>query len=177
MPRYDERLELAPRDVVARAIQDQMLTHDSDHVWLDISHKPADELMHHFPNIAARCKQDGIDITRDPIPVLPAQHYTCGGVAAGLRGETGVQGLYAVGEVACSGLHGANRLASNSLLEGLVFADRAAGELWALACLAAVRDGGLLLRAACLAPSWVWLYVLFWSHAHGSWQSARRSCI
>ncbi|GBF99735.1 L-aspartate oxidase [Raphidocelis subcapitata] len=128
MPSYDERLELAPRDVVARAIQAEMLSHGSDHVWLDISHKPRGEVLDHFPNISARCLEEGIDITKDPIPVLPAQHYTCGGVATGLRGEVaGVQGLYAAGEVACSGLHGANRLASNSLLEGLVFADRAAG--------------------------------------------------
>ena len=124
---YDSRLELAPRDVVARAIQDQMLRAGAPHVWLDISHKPAAALRAHFPNVAARCLEDGVDITKDPIPVLPAQHYMCGGVSAGLRGETGVQGLYACGEVACSGLHGANRLASNSLLEGLVFADRAAG--------------------------------------------------
>jgi L-aspartate oxidase len=128
MPNYDaSRLELAPRDVVARAIQDQMLSHGNPHVWLDISHKPSSEVLSHFPNIAVRCKEQGIDITKDPIPVLPAQHYMCGGVAAGLRGETSVQGLFACGEVACSGLHGANRLASNSLLEGLVFADRAAG--------------------------------------------------
>eukprot|EP00879_Flechtneria_rotunda_P003298 GHRR01003523.1.p1 GENE.GHRR01003523.1~~GHRR01003523.1.p1 ORF type:complete len:550 (+),score=178.06 GHRR01003523.1:994-2643(+) len=124
---YDARLELAPRDVVARAIQDQMLQHGDPHVLLDISHKPSSEVLSHFPNIAARCSQQGIDITQDPIPVLPAQHYMCGGVATGLRGETSVQGLFACGEVACSGLHGANRLASNSLLEGLVFADRAAG--------------------------------------------------
>jgi L-aspartate oxidase len=127
MPAYDSRLELAPRDVVARAIQDQMLSRDDPHVLLDISHKPRAEVLSHFPNIAARCAEQGIDITRDPIPVLPAQHYMCGGVAAGLRGETSIQGLFACGEVACSGLHGANRLASNSLLEGLVFADRAAG--------------------------------------------------
>jgi len=127
MPQYDSRLELAPRDVVARAIQDQMLTAGDPHVLLDISHKPASEVASHFPNIAARCAEDGIDITKDPIPVLPAQHYMCGGVVAGLRGETSIQGLFACGEVACSGLHGANRLASNSLLEGLVFADRAAG--------------------------------------------------
>jgi L-aspartate oxidase len=127
MQQYDDRLELAPRDVVARAIQDQMLQHDTAHVLLDISHKPAQEVRSHFPNIAARCAQQGIDITQDPIPVLPAQHYMCGGVSAGLRGETSVQGLFACGEVSCSGLHGANRLASNSLLEGLVFADRAAG--------------------------------------------------
>jgi L-aspartate oxidase len=127
MPKYDSRLELAPRDVVARAIQDQMLSAGEPHVLLDVSHKPAAEVISHFPNIAARCAEDGIDITKDPIPVLPAQHYMCGGVSAGLRGETSIQGLFACGEVACSGLHGANRLASNSLLEGLVFADRAAG--------------------------------------------------
>jgi L-aspartate oxidase len=124
MSNYDKRLELAPRDVVARAIQDQMLSHATPHVWLDISHKPAAEVASH---IAKRCAEDGIDITKDPIPVLPAQHYMCGGVATGLLGETSIQGLYACGEVACSGLHGANRLASNSLLEGLVFADRAVG--------------------------------------------------
>jgi L-aspartate oxidase len=126
MERYDAaRLELAPRDVVARAIHDQMLTRGDKHVLLDISHKPAAEVLHHFPNIAAKCAAMGIDITRDPIPVLPAQHYTCGGVQTGLLGETAVQGLFACGEVACTGLHGANRLASNSLLEGLVFGDRA----------------------------------------------------
>jgi L-aspartate oxidase len=127
MAGYDARLELAPRDVVARAIQDQMLRRGEAHVWLDISHKPADELRAHFPNIAARCAAQGVDITAGPIPVLPAQHYMCGGVQTGLLGETSVQGLFACGEVACSGLHGANRLASNSLLEGLVFADRAVG--------------------------------------------------
>ncbi|GFR43778.1 hypothetical protein Agub_g4892 [Astrephomene gubernaculifera] len=125
MTSYDERLELAPRDVVARSIHDQLMRHEDEHVWLDISHKPRGEVLHHFPNIAAKCQELGIDITRDPIPVVPVQHYTCGGVATGLLGETSVQGLYACGEVACSGLHGANRLASNSLLEGLVFAERA----------------------------------------------------
>jgi L-aspartate oxidase len=122
---YDERLELAPRDVVARAIQDQMLGRNESHVLLDISHKPAGKVLEHFPNIAARCAESGIDITRDPIPVVPAQHYMCGGVQTGLTGQTSVAGLFACGEVACTGLHGANRLASNSLLEGLVFAARA----------------------------------------------------
>ncbi|KAL6758044.1 L-aspartate oxidase [Haematococcus lacustris] len=128
MQKYDSvRMELAPRDVVAQSIHNELLQREEPHVLLDISHKPAQEVLHHFPNIAAKCAQLGLDITRDPIPVLPAQHYTCGGVQTGLLGETSVQGLYACGEVACSGLHGANRLASNSLLEGLVFADRAAG--------------------------------------------------
>lgn len=125
MPQYDDRAELAPRDIVARAIQDQMLLHGDSHVMLDISHKPSKEILHHFPNVAARCREIGVDITTDAIPVLPAQHYLCGGVRTGLLGETSIQGLFACGEVACTGLHGANRLASNSLLEALVFADRA----------------------------------------------------
>lgn len=125
MAAYDARLELAPRDIVARAINHQMRTHGHDHVLLDISHVDGDAVRAHFPGVAARCASLGIDITRDPIPVAPAQHYTCGGVRTGLHGETGLRGLWACGEVACSGLHGANRLASNSLLEGLVFAERA----------------------------------------------------
>uniref|UniRef100_A0A7S2VU96 L-aspartate oxidase n=1 Tax=Chlamydomonas chlamydogama TaxID=225041 RepID=A0A7S2VU96_9CHLO len=125
MEKYDERLELAPRDVVARSIHDQLRQRSDTHVLLDISHKPADAVLSHFPNIAAKCAEMGIDITQDPIPVVPAQHYTCGGVHTGLDGQTTIKGLYACGEVANSGLHGANRLASNSLLEGLVFADRA----------------------------------------------------
>eukprot|EP00878_Enallax_costatus_P004939 GHUV01005195.1.p1 GENE.GHUV01005195.1~~GHUV01005195.1.p1 ORF type:complete len:425 (+),score=137.00 GHUV01005195.1:1394-2668(+) len=151
MPQYDSRLELAPRDVVARAIQDQMLADGAAHVLLDISHKPGDWILSHFPNIAARCAEQGIDITKDPIPVLPAQHYMCGGVTAGLRGETSIQGLFACGEVSCSGLHGANRLASNSLLEGLVFADRAAGPSVAHAEYAARACGRQMHYAAASA--------------------------
>lgn len=125
MERYDDRLELATRDIVARSIHDQLLARGEEHVLLDISHEPADAVLAHFPNIAARCAAQGIDITRDPIPVVPAQHYFCGGVRSGLLGETNIAGLFACGEVASTGLHGANRLASNSLLEGLVFAHRA----------------------------------------------------
>lgn len=125
MPLYDDRAELAPRDVVARSIDDQLKKRNERYVLLDISHKCRDDILSHFPNIAAECLQYGLDITCEPIPVVPAAHYMCGGVRAGLQGETNVHGLYVAGEVACTGLHGANRLASNSLLEALVFAQRA----------------------------------------------------
>ncbi|KAL6518839.1 L-aspartate oxidase 2-a, chloroplastic [Orobanche hederae] len=125
MPTYDERAELAPRDVVARSIDEQLKKRDEKYVLLDITHKPRDQILSHFPNIAAECLVRGLDITKQPIPVVPAAHYMCGGVRAGLQGETNVKGLYVAGEVACTGLHGANRLASNSLLEALVFARRA----------------------------------------------------
>lgn len=125
MPLYDERAELAPRDVVARSIDDQLKKKNEEYVLLDISHKPRKDILSHFPNIAAECLRYGLDITQQPIPVVPAAHYMCGGVRAGLQGETNIRGLYVAGEVACTGLHGANRLASNSLLEALVFARRA----------------------------------------------------
>jgi len=127
MPGHDERAELAPRDVVARAIDFEMKKHGLDCVDLDISHQPPAFLQEHFPNILARCAELGIDITREPIPVVPAAHYTCGGVVTDLSGRTDLAGLYAIGETACTGLHGANRLASNSLVECMVFA-RAAAE-------------------------------------------------
>jgi L-aspartate oxidase len=127
MPNHDARAELAPRDVVARAIDFEMKKGGLDCVYLDISHQPLAFIQEHFPTIYARCLELGIDMSRQPIPVVPAAHYTCGGVRTDLRGQTDLAGLYAIGEAACTGLHGANRLASNSLVECMVFA-RAASE-------------------------------------------------
>ena len=130
MSRYDDRLELAPRDVVARAIDCEIKSAaeagiEARCVYLDVSHLPADDILEHFPGIAAELKERGLDMTSDRIPVVPAAHYLCGGVRTDLDGQTSLDGLFACGETACTGLHGANRLASNSLLEAVVFANRA----------------------------------------------------
>jgi L-aspartate oxidase len=129
MPLHDERAELAPRDVVARAIDFEMKKHGLECVYLDISHQPLTFILEHFPNIYARCLELGIDISKQPIPVVPAAHYTCGGIHTDLSGRTDIAGLHAVGETAYTGLHGANRLASNSLVECMVFARAAATDI------------------------------------------------
>ncbi len=142
MPGIDPRAELAPRDVVARAIDAEMQRSGSDHVWLDVRHLGEAAIRHHFPTIHAHCAARGLDITRTPIPVVPAAHYSCGGVRTNLEGATTVPRLYAVGEVAGTGLHGANRMASNSLLECLAFAR---------SCARRLRDAGPA-EAAPLTP-------------------------
>ena len=143
MPAHDDRLALAPRDIVARAIDFEMKKHGLDHVWLDARHLGEAFLKEHFPTIHARCLQLGIDIARQPIPVVPAAHYTCGGVVTDLDGRTDLPGLFAVGETAYTGLHGANRLASNSLLECVVLGT---------SCAAAIEQQAVLPAPA--LPAW-----------------------
>ena len=126
MQKYDERLSLAPRDIVARAIDNEMKQRGEDHDYLDVTHKDPEETKRHFPNIYQKCLSLGIDITRDYIPVAPAAHYLCGGIVVDLDGQSSIRRLYALGECSCTGLHGGNRLASNSLIEAVVYADAAA---------------------------------------------------
>ena len=152
MQHHDEREELAPRDIVARAIDFELKKNGEDFVYLDITHSPAEKTIEHFPLIHETLLNEyGLDITRDMIPVIPAMHYLCGGIMVDINGKTDINFLYAVGESASTGVHGGNRLASNSLLEGLVFANRAIKEIKKL-----VKDKAHKYKADSYAkiPSW-----------------------
>ena len=171
MSEHDARAELAPRDIVARAIDFEMKKHGLDHVWLDATHLGETFLKEHFPTIHARCMALGIDIARQPIPVVPAAHYTCGGVVTDLEGRTDLPGLYAVGETTYTGLHGANRLASNSLLECVVLGTSCAGAILAAAPLPApplpawdesqVEDAD---EQVVIAHNWDELRLMMWNY-------------
>ena len=141
MQKYDPRLSLAPRDIVARAIDNEMKNRGDDHVYLDVTHKDPEETKKHFPNIYEKCLGLGIDITRDYIPVAPAAHYLCGGIKVDLDARSSINRLYAVGECACTGLHGGNRLASNSLIEAVVYADQAARHASSLLDRVEIQEG------------------------------------
>ncbi|HTK11966.1 MAG TPA: L-aspartate oxidase [Ktedonobacteraceae bacterium] len=178
MPRYSEQAELAPRDVVARAILNEMLHEQTDCQYLDLRHLPADRVYTRFPTISAFCRMHGLDMARDLLPIAPAAHYCMGGVMVDTLGRTTVQGLYAVGEVACTGVHGANRLASNSLLEGLVYGLRVADALPALISGDAVPADSASFRHAMTFLSYTHatqsVELSSGSAEHLSWQQVRR---
>ena len=141
MQKYHPMGSLAPRDVVARSIDNEMKVRGDDYVFLDITHRDPKETVSHFPNIYRKCLSIGIDITKEMIPVAPAAHYCCGGVKVDTNGETSVKRLYALGETSCTGLHGANRLASNSLIEAVVYADQAARHASSLLDRVEIQEG------------------------------------